>query len=436
MSPQPTPVISDETLPSETDVVIIGGGIIGATTALELAERGIAVTLLEKGIIAGEQSSRNWGWVRQMGRDPSEIPMIVKSTELWQGLSKRIGADVKYQQCGITYLLNDDKEINHYSHWSKHHATPGGIASQIIGQEKINQLFPHNTARWKAGLYTAEDGRAEPQLAAPAIAEAARKHGAKIFTNCAVRGVEKAAGRIAAVITEKGTIKCPTVVLAGGAWSRHFCARLGISLPQLTTISSVLRTEPLDGPMITASGGDYTFRKRDDGGYTITPDTYSYSQLTPAHFRHFLTFLPLALKNSKRVKLNFGKRFFDELKFAFNSDLDQVSPFEQVRIFDPAPIHSMLDRAVKNLKRDFPVFEPIKTVERWAGCIDVTPDEVPVIDAVDSLPGFYIATGFSGHGFGIGPAAGKLMAEIVTGDAPCVNPTPFRYNRFRFNRFQ
>ncbi len=435
MAPHPTPVTSDENLPTQTNVVIIGGGIIGVTTALELAERGIAVTLLEKGIIAGEQSSRNWGWVRQMGRDPSEIPLIVKSTELWKGLSKRIGADVKYQQCGITYLLNDDKQIAHYSHWSKHHATPGGIISQIIGQEKINQLFPHNTARWKAGLYTADDGRAEPQLAAPAIAEAARQHGARIFTNCAVRGIEKAAGRISGVVTEKGIIECDTVLLAGGAWSRHFCARLGRALPQLTTISSVLRTKPLEGPEITASGDDYTFRKRADGGYTITPDVYSYSQITPAHFRHFLDFLPLALKNHRKVRLSFGKRFFDELKYAFNTDLDAISPFEQVRIFDPAPIGWMLDRALKNLKRDFPVFGPLEVVERWAGCIDVTPDEVPIIDAVQSLPGFHIATGFSGHGFGIGPAAGKLAADIITSDSPCVDPTPFRLGRFKYSRF-
>jgi len=430
MPPQPTPVISNETLPAKTDVTIIGGGIIGATTALELAERGIAVTLLEKGIIAGEQSSRNWGWVRQMGRNPSEIPLIVKSTELWKGLSKRIASDVKFQQCGIIYLLNDDRQIAHYTNWSKQHAAPGGITSQIIGQKKINQLFPHNTAKWKAGLYTAEDGRAEPQLVAPAIVEAARKHGAKIFTNCAVRGVEKAAGRIAAVVTEKGVIKCDTVLLAGGAWSRHFCARLGFALPQLTTISSVLRTKPLEGPMITASGDDYTFRKRADGGYTITPDVYSYSQLTPAHFRHFLDFLPLALKNFGKVKLRFGKRFFDEIKFALNTDLDKVSPFEQVRIFDPTPVNWMLDDAVRNLKRDFPVFEPLEIIERWAGCIDVTPDEVPIIDAVDGLPGFYIATGFSGHGFGIGPAAGKLTADIIIGNTPCVDPAPFKFGRF------
>lgn len=430
MAPHPIPVQSDKTLPNQASVVIIGGGIIGACTALELSERGIEVTLLEKGIIAGEQSSRNWGWVRQMGRHPAEIPLIVKSTELWKQLAKRIGKDVGYSQCGITYLLNNDKDIARYSHWSKHYAAPGGIKSEIIGQNKIDQLFPQNKAKWQAALYTPDDGRAEPQLATSAIAEAARQHGTKIFTNCAVRGLEKSAGRVSAVITENGTINCDTVLLAGGAWSRHFCARHNISLAQLTTISSVLRTQPLQGPQITASGGDYTFRKRLDGGYTISPDFFTYSQITPAHFRHFFQFLPIALKSFGKVNIRFGKRFFEEIKFAQNTAFDQVSPFEQVRIFDPKPIDWMLDLALKNLQRDFPVFKSIKTIERWAGCIDVTPDEVPIIDSVDSLAGFHIATGFSGHGFGIGPAAGKLAADIITGARPCVDPTPFKFGRF------
>jgi len=430
MAPQPNPVHSDETLPTRSEVIIIGGGIIGVSTALELVERGHEVTVLEKGIIAGEQSSRNWGWVRQMGRDPSEIPLIVESTNIWKTLNKRVEAQTGYTQCGITYLLNNDKDIAHYSHWSKEFAQPGGITSQMTDQNKINQLFPHNTAKWKAGLYTADDGRAEPQWAAPAIAQAARKNGVKIFTQCAVRGIDISAGKVSGVITEKGLIKSSTVIIAGGAWSKHLCDRIGVRLPQLTTISSVLRTKPLDGPMITASGDNYTFRKRKDGGYTITPDFYNYSALTPAHFKYLFEFLPLALKNFKTTKVRLSRRFFSEFVDIFNTSLDKVSPFEKMRILDPAPIHWMLDLALKNLKRDFPVFEPVQTVERWAGVIDVTPDEVPIIDRISALPGLFISTGFSGHGFGIGPGAGRLTADIVTGDIPCVDPSPFKYERF------
>jgi glycine/D-amino acid oxidase-like deaminating enzyme len=99
-------------------------------------------------------------------------------------------------------------------------------------------------------------------------------------------------------------------------------------------------------------------------------------------------------------------------------------------VLDPAPIESDLTAARKHLAETFPVFANVPVAQGWAGLIDVTPDAIPVISPVESLPGFFIATGFSGHGFGIGPGAGRLMAELVTGDAPCVDPMPFRFSRF------
>src|SRR5207237_5868046 len=122
---------------------------------------------------------------------------------------------------------------------------------------------------WAAALSTPSDGKAEPQQAAPAIAEAARRLGAAVLTRCAVRGIETAAGRIAGVVTEKGRIACQSVVLAGGAWSRLFCGNLGIDLPQLKVLGSVMRTEPLQGgPEISATGGLFGYRQRMGGGYT------------------------------------------------------------------------------------------------------------------------------------------------------------------------
>ena len=107
-----------------------------------------------------------------------------------------------------------------------------------------------------------------------------------------------------------------------------------------------------------------------------------------------------------------------------------MSPFEEVRILDPEPVSDILDEAEKALKAYYPVFKPAKIAERWAGCIDAVPDAVPIISKVEKLPGFHLCTGFSGHGFGLGPGAGKLMAEIVTGETTCVDPSPFRYARF------
>ena len=146
--------------------------------------------------------------------------------------------------------------------------------------------MPGLTGNWAGGLFTASDGKAEPQRAAPAIAEAARRHGAAIVTNCAVRGIETAGGRVAGVVTEKGRIACDQVVLAGGAWSRLFCGNLGIELPQLKVLASVMRTEPLaGGPEISASGGLFGIRKRMDGGYTVATLGVRTIDLVPDNFR-------------------------------------------------------------------------------------------------------------------------------------------------------
>ena len=273
--------------------------------------------------------------------------------------------------------------------------------------------------------------RAEPFIAVPAMAEGLRKKGGKVFTNCAVRGLETKGGRVSAVVTEKGTIACDTVVLAGGAWSRRFCHNIGISLPQLSVISSVMRSGPIDtGLTRTCSGGGFTFRKRMDGGFTITHQHISVADIVPDSFRLFREFLPALMVDWSGLRLRLGKRFIDEARLKRRWALDEVSPFEEVRVLDPEPIDSILDEAAKNLVERYPAFKPMTIAERWAGCIDATPDAVPIISKVDKLEGFHLCTGFSGHGFGLGPGAGKLMAEIVTGERPCVDPSPFRYSRF------
>jgi glycine/D-amino acid oxidase-like deaminating enzyme len=131
------------------------------------------------------------------------------------------------------------------------------------------------------------------------------------------------------------------------------------------------------------------------------------------------------------LRLRVGSRFVDEWRLAKRWAMDEATPFEQVRVLDPEPSEALLREARRNLARAFPAFKNLQVAQSWAGLIDVTPDAVPVISAVDAVPGFYLATGFSGHGFGIGPGAGRLMADLVSGDPPIVDPQPFRYARFR-----
>jgi len=129
------------------------------------------------------------------------------------------------------------------------------------------------------------------------------------------------------------------------------------------------------------------------------------------------------------LRLRVGRTFVTEATFPKRWRLDEETPFERIRVLDPEPVRWVLDDVMAKLERTFPVFKGQPIVERWAGAIDVTPDAVPVISAVDTLPGFYIASGFSGHGFGLGPGAGRLMADLVTGAPPLVDPSPFRYQR-------
>lgn len=424
-------VTANDLLPPAADVVVIGAGIIGISAALELAERGLFVVVLEKGEVAAEQSSRNWGWCRQMGRDAREIPLILESLKIWRGMNERVGAETGFRTCGIAYLAETETVFAAKKKWHQENAVPYGLETKIIGKTEIEKIAPGSARSWAGAMYTANDGKAEPFMAVAAMARHLQKLGGLIFTNCAARGLETKAGRACSVVTERGVISCAHVVLAGGFWSRRFLHNLDIAFPQLGVVNSVMRTTPVDvGFATTISGGKFTARKRLDGGYTITHNHFSVADIVPDSFRLLHDFLPIYRLDWRGMRLRLGKRFIDEALLARRWALDRTSPFEQVRILDPEPVQWILDEAEIALKKAYPAFAPCHSVERWGGVIDATPDAVPVISALAKVPGLFLASGFSGHGFGLGPGAGKLMAQIVVGEAPCVDPHPFRFERF------
>ncbi len=417
--------------PKRAGAVVIGAGIIGIATALELAERGINVVVVEKGEVAAEQSSRNWGWCRQMGRDPREIPLILESLNLWRSMNARINDETGWNQCGIAYLSETDEDLALKETWHRTHGVPNRLATRMVLRDDVTALVPGCAKGWAGGLYSPDDGRAEPFIAVPAMARALQALGGKIFTHCAARGVETAAGRVASVVTERGNIATDTVVLAGGYWSRRFLNNLDIRFPQLGVVNSVMRTAPLDaGITCTFSGNTFAVRKRRDGGFTIAHNHFSVAEITPASFSQLLDFLPVLKLERRSIRLRIGKRFLDEAQMKRRWKLDEVTPFEEVRILDPAPYQDVMDEAANGLQSWYPAFRNVQIVERWGGMIDSTPDTVPVIDRLDKLPGLFLASGFSGHGFGLGPGAGKLMAQLVIGATPCVDPLPFRHQRF------
>lgn len=418
-----------DTLPESTSVVIIGGGIVGVSAALTLAERNIPVVLLEKGHIAGEQSSRNLGWIRKTNRHIDDVPLAQAADKLWNELPERIGQNVGYKQSGILFLAKTDTQLAMQESWLKS-VESLALDSRLLSTEQIKQHVPGGQANWVGGLYTPSDGCAEPSITVPAMAQSAIKKGASIIQHCAVRSLSTSAGKVSGVITEKGEIRCDNVLLAGGAWSRRFLGNLGVSLPTLGLICSVLRTKALDGPTDIAVGGpDFSFRKHIDGGFIITQRGKLDAPLTLDHLLVGRRYLEQLRTQRSFLRITLGPYFLKDLAIARRWAATDISPFEKIRTMNPAVNEGLNADALNNLSQAWPVFNDAEVDEAWAGLIDVTPDSNPVIDQISQLPGLCIATGFSGHGFGTGPAAGQLAADLVTNSTPLIDPSPYRFNR-------
>ncbi|MFG1495820.1 FAD-binding oxidoreductase [Saccharospirillum sp. HFRX-1] len=419
-------------LPDSCDVVVIGGGVIGVMTAWFLNRKGLKVVLCEKGRIAGEQSSRNWGWVRQQGRDPHELPIMMEANRLWQQLSADSDEELGFRQTGILYVAESEKELAQFEQWQRL-ASEQGLDSKMLSPAQLQGQLPSYRRDWLGGLFTPSDGRAEPWQAVPALARAAAKAGVTIVEQCAVRTLETSAGQLSAVATERGVIRCEQAVLAGGAWSSLFARNAGIHIPQLSVLASVGATTALpefyDGQI---GAPDFALRRRLDGGYNIAPGYDHDFFIGPDAFRHFRHYLPQLRKDFSGTHFHplAPKNFPDSWGTQRHWQGDQISPFEQQRILNPTPNHRALNKTLQRIKDAFPGFGDASIRTSWGGMIDTMPDILPILDRVPSCRGLVIATGMSGHGFGIGPGMGRVIADLVA-----EQPVGHDLSRFRFDRF-
>ncbi|WP_250502514.1 FAD-binding oxidoreductase [Caballeronia sp. AZ7_KS35] len=413
------------------DVVVIGGGIIGTSAAYELARRGVSVALIEKGVVGGEQSGRNWGWVRQQNRDMFELPLAMRSLRRWGELKEEMQIDLGFRREGILYASNDAKSIAKWEAWGKQ-ARQLGFVSHVLSAAEISKRAPAGGPGYAGGVWSPDDGRAEPSRAAPALAEGAKRLGAQLYQNCAARGLELSGGRISGVWTERGLIKAGAVVCAGGAWSARFCRRHGVGLPAVNVVGTAMRTSIAPNVINGCfNGPDFALRRRLDGSYTVAIPGYGRIDLAPLGLKNALRFYR-NYRNDLGKKLNYrlSKPWFHGPEASASWEFDEVSPFERCRVLNPDPDMSFVKIALENVRRAIPQFADIQIVHTWAGAIDTTPDLIPVISEVATLPGFYIASGFSGHGFALGPAAGELLADMVTGAKPMMDIAPYRLERF------
>jgi glycine/D-amino acid oxidase-like deaminating enzyme len=427
------PAGSGTPLPEAVDLVVVGGGIIGVCTALFAARAGLSVALCEKGRVGGEQSGRNWGWIRQQGRDAHELPIVIEALRHWESLAQTIGEPLGFRRSGVTYLAESEAELAKFEQWLSV-ARAHDVDTRLLSPAEVGRLMPALADKVPGAIHTASDARAEPFGAVPLIARLAISEGVGIFEHCAVRALDVAAGRLRGVVTERGPIRAAQVLVAGGAWSRRLLGAHGVEIPQLLVRASVAATEPLPEVIAgAASLGRWAIRRRADGGYSLAPgDGGETFFLGPSAFRSFRWFLP----QLRRAPFALAYRpaapagFPDAWGAARSLDADRPGPFEAMRMLDPAPDRARLERARRALEMAVPALGTVRLRQSWAGMIDTMPDVVPVIDSCARPEGLWIATGMSGHGFGIGPGVGRVMADLIAG-----RPAGHDLGRFRLGRF-
>ncbi|WP_324765414.1 FAD-binding oxidoreductase (plasmid) [Sinorhizobium meliloti] len=428
MSPIVKRIQSDQKLPAKADVVVIGGGIIGATAAFFLAERGLSVALVEKGHVGCEQSSRNWGWCRQQNRDERELPLSGVALRLWGEFESKIGEDVGFRRCGLLYATDNCRQLAEWEAW-RDTARQFNVNTKMLSAKDAAATIPANGRRWLGGVHSIDDGKGEPAIAAPTIANGARKFGATIHQECAARGLDLVNGAVAGVITEKGLIRTQAVLCAGGAWTSMFCRQNGVLFPQASVRQTALRTRP------TANLGEaiYTpecaLTRRLDGSYTLAISGRAMLDITPQGIRYARWFMPMFMKRLKAVQFGIGKSFLQGPEALGSLNKSKPTALERMRVLDPPPSRRTIAAILKRVTEQFPALAGVEVADSWGAYVDFTPDAVPVISPADGVKGLYLAAGGSGHGFGLGPGIGRLAADLVANDTPCVDPTPFRLSR-------
>lgn len=425
-----TPVETPDDLPQAADAVVIGAGIVGIFTAYYLAKRGLKVVVVEKGRIGAEQSSRNWGWCRQQNRDARELPMATKSLDLWESFAAETGEDTGFRRCGLLYLSDDEAELVGWARW-RDFARGVGVTTHMLDSAAASERGKATGRTWKGGVFSPSDGTADPANAAPAVARAILKLGGTVRQGCAARGIETEGGRLSAVVTEHGTIRTKTAILSGGAWVSSFCRQYGIRFPQAAIRSSILAVAPGDGDLPDAlHTARVSVTRRGDGGHTLAISGRGRVDPTPQQLRFAPQFLPMFFRRWRSLSPGGLEGWRSGHESLTRWRLDRPTPMERMRILDPVVDAGTIRLIYARAGELLPALKGRRITANWAGYIDSTPDGVPAIGETTAVPGLILAAGFSGHGFGIGPGAGHLIADLVTGSAPLVDPRPYHPDRF------
>jgi sarcosine oxidase subunit beta len=373
------------------DAVIIGGGINGCCSAYYLASRGVKnIILLEKGYVASGPTGRSSGIVRQHYSQETLAAMARDSVHVWQNFEEQVGGSAGFVQCGVVFFAGQEGASSLRSTVAMHQRI--GIKAALLSRDEIQKMEPALASDdIVAGAYESEGGYADPALAANSFAEAASRLGVEIRKKTKVTGMRIESGKIQAVLTDKGEISTRCAINIAGPWGKDIANVAGISLPIKASRHPVIILErPSQWRTPTPVWGDLI------NGWYFKPE------------------------RDTAMMVGSIRDIDDDVDIEDHATLPS---YDETESYSAA----MLQR--------FPVMGSGLAHKGWAGLYDVTPDWQPVIDRIPEVDGFYCAVGFSGHGFKIGPAVGRIVAELVV-DGACKSYDIglFRYARFQENR--
>jgi sarcosine oxidase subunit beta len=367
------------------DVIIVGGGFMGAATAFFLRKRGVSVILLERGLIGQQASGVNFGNVRRQGRAFEQLPLSQRSHALWGKLKELIGEDVEFLVSGnmrAGYRPEHVERMENYARDAKLH----GLELELISGRRMREMFPYLGSNILMTSYLASDGHANPRLAAPAFGRAALREGAQVFENTEIVNVEKDGEDFRVTAADGRVFRAPAVQVSAGAWADRISATFGEPVPMQAKGPQMCVTEPVPYAIGPAIGVPTTIKEE------------------VVYFRQV-----------KRGNIVVGGGGHEPV------DLD-------LRRAHVHPHRTLMTLA--QLPRVIPAFNRLSIIRVWSGIEGYMQDERPVMGPSARVPGLFYAFGFSGHGFQLGPGVGDVMAELIDTGATSTPIEHYHIGRF------
>ena len=369
-------------LPSRASVVVIGGGVMGLSTAYHLAHAGVTdVVLVEKSELGSGSTCKAAGGVRAQFSDAVNIELGARSLRTFETFKATFGQEIDLHQVGYLFLL---EKPEHVEAFEKNIALQNemGVPSRLIDVSEAKALSPLvSTEGLLAAAYSPTDGHCTPESVVNGYAGAARRAGARLVRGCAVTAIESSGGAVTAVVTDRGAIATDTVVCAAGAWSHGLGAMVGGDLPVEPLRRQILTTAPMPG---------------------LDPDTPFTIDFTTSFYFH-----------GEAQGLLLGM-----------SDPNETPGF---RLTESDEWLAGLGEAIE---RRAPAISEVGLGTGWAGLYEMTPDHNALVGEAEGVSRFLYATGFSGHGFLMGPAIGEVMRDLYLARSPVVDVSPLTAGRF------